>query len=167
MSWNIVIISGGQTGAGRAALDFAIQNSIPHGGWVPKGRVALDGPLEAKYLLKETPSAEYAERAMWNLRDADGAVVFTLGEKATETTRQTLAIAKKLKKPCIHFHQGILAVAEKLVQFVAKHDVRRLAVVGSSESGEPGIYAWVSKVLEKTQTTVQSQSPFARHQMRR
>ena len=44
------IISGGQTGADRAALDFAIENDIPHGGWCPNGRKAEDGPLDSRYL---------------------------------------------------------------------------------------------------------------------
>jgi Circularly permutated YpsA SLOG family len=166
MSWNIVIISGGQTGASRAALDFAIENQISYGGWCPKGRPSLDGPIPEKYLLKETPSAEYAERAFWNLRDSDAAVFFSLTDKGTESSRQTLSLAKKLKKPCVHFHQGILAVAEKLAQFVAKHHVHRLAVIGSSETSEPGIYAWVAKVLEKTQKTVASQATFVQYRPR-
>jgi len=161
MSWNIVIISGGQTGASRAALDFAIENQISYGGWCPKGRAALDGPIPEKYQLKETPSAEYAERALWNLRDADGAVFFSLTEKGTESSRQTFSMAKKLKKPSIHFHQGMLAVSEKLLQFVAKHRLQRLAVVGSSEMTEPGIYAWVAKVLGKAQQTVMTQGSAA------
>ncbi len=53
------IVSGGQTGADRAALDFAIKNKIPHGGWVPKGRLAEDGPLPAKYKVKEMPTDSY------------------------------------------------------------------------------------------------------------
>jgi hypothetical protein len=53
--WGVKIISGGQTGADRAALDFAIKQGIPHGGWCPKGRRAEDGPIDAKYQLQETP----------------------------------------------------------------------------------------------------------------
>ena len=56
------IISGGQTGADRAALDWAIAHNIPHAGWCPQGRLALDGPLSPKYLLRETPSALYPQR---------------------------------------------------------------------------------------------------------
>jgi hypothetical protein len=53
------IVSGGQTGADRAALDWAIENGIPHGGWCPKGRLAEDGPIPARYNLTETPSSNY------------------------------------------------------------------------------------------------------------
>ena len=56
------IISGGQTGADRAALDFAIKHKIPHGGWVPKGRIAEDGPLDKKYRLTEMPTTSYQKR---------------------------------------------------------------------------------------------------------
>jgi hypothetical protein len=56
------IISGGQTGADRAALDFAIANGIAHGGWCPKGRKAENGVIPAKYALQETPSAAYLQR---------------------------------------------------------------------------------------------------------
>jgi hypothetical protein len=144
-----VIISGGQTGADRAALDFAIKHKIPHGGWCPKGRKALDGPLDAKYKLKETPSEDYLERNEWNVRDSDATVVFTLANKATEGSLKTIGFAKKLKKPWLHLHPGILACSQKLIAFTEKHSVRRLNVAGSRESKEPGLYEWVTKVLEK------------------
>ncbi len=56
------IISGGQTGADKAALDFAIKGGIPHGGWCPKGHRAKDGPIDDRYQLKETPSSNYLQR---------------------------------------------------------------------------------------------------------
>jgi hypothetical protein len=156
MSWEVVIISGGQIGADRAALDFAIQHSIPHGGWVQKGRKAIDGPLDPKYLLKETPTDKSLERAEWNVRDSDATVVFTLGEKATGTVQKTLSFARKQKKPCLHLHRGILAVSEKLVAFVEKHNIRRLNISGSRESKEPGIYDWVTLSLEKAKATLEN-----------
>ncbi len=76
---SLKIISGGQTGADRAALDWAIRNGIPHGGWCPKGRKAEDGPIEAKYQLQETPSSKYLQRTDWNARDSDGTVIFSVG----------------------------------------------------------------------------------------
>lgn len=56
------LVSGGQTGADRAALDVAIRKGFPHGGWCPKGRKAEDGPLGEQYQLTETPSASYLQR---------------------------------------------------------------------------------------------------------
>ena len=61
--WHIGrIVSGGQTGADRAALDWARQHGVPHGGWCPKGRLATDVPLSAHYQLQETESAGYRQR---------------------------------------------------------------------------------------------------------
>ena len=73
------IVSGGQTGVDRAALDVALELSIPCGGWCPKGRKAEDGALPARYPLKETPSEEYAQRTTWNVRDSDGTLILTHG----------------------------------------------------------------------------------------
>lgn len=61
------IVSGGQTGADRAALDWAIKSRIPHGGWCPKGRLAEDGPIPIRYELTETPSENYLQRTEWNV----------------------------------------------------------------------------------------------------
>lgn len=69
------IISGGQTSADRAALDFAIKHAIPYGGWCPKGRRAEDGPIDAKYQLQESPSSNYTKRTKRNARDSDGTVI--------------------------------------------------------------------------------------------
>ena len=145
----LAIISGGQTGADRAGLDWAIKHCIRHGGWCPKGRKALDGPLDAKYQLKETPSEEYLERTEWNVRDSDATVVFALADKATGGSAKTLSFARKHKKPFIHLHSGIFGRSEKLLAFLEKHNIRRLNVAGSTESDEPGIYERVTVVLEK------------------
>lgn len=154
MAFSITIISGGQTGADRAALDFAIKHNIPHGGWCPKGRKALDGPLDAKYQLKETPSEDYPQRTEWNVRDSDATVVFTLAEKLTGGSKKTIDFAKKHKRPWLHLHSGILACSQKLVQFIDQNHVRRLNVAGSRESKEPGLYVWVTSVLEKAAKVV-------------
>jgi hypothetical protein len=158
MGWNIVIISGGQTGADRAALDFALALDVPHGGWCPSGRQAGDGVLDEKYKLKETPSDDPAERTEWNVRDSDATVVMTLGPKAKGGAALTLRFAKKMKKPFIHLHSGVLAAAEKLIAFTEKHAVKRLNVAGSRESEEPGLYAWVDGVLRKTHKEMQSRN---------
>ena len=68
----IRIISGGQTSADRAALDFAIKHNIPYDGWVPKGRKTEDGTLPEKYNLQEMPTVQYANRTEKNILDSDG-----------------------------------------------------------------------------------------------
>jgi hypothetical protein len=65
------VVSDGQTGADRAALDWAIANGMPHGGWCHRGRKAEDGATENRFQLKETPSASYIQRTAWNVRDSD------------------------------------------------------------------------------------------------
>lgn len=70
------IISGGQTGVDRAALDWAINCGIPHGGWCPKGRLACDGTLHARYMLLETESSGYRQRTKRNVADSDGTVIW-------------------------------------------------------------------------------------------
>lgn len=69
------IVSGGQTGVDRAALDVALELGLPCGGWCPKGRKAEDGVIHSRYPLKETPSEEYNERTTWNVRDSDGTLI--------------------------------------------------------------------------------------------
>ena len=84
------IISGGQTGADRAALDVAIKFNIPHGGWIPKGRIAEDGPLPDKYQLQEMPTSSYPKRTEQNVIDSDGTLIFSRGKPTggTDYTRK-------------------------------------------------------------------------------
>jgi hypothetical protein len=96
------LVSGGQTGADIAALDAALHYNFPHGGWCPKGRLSLDGPIPAKYSLTETPPADYPQRTEWNVRDSDGTVVFTFSKEQTGGSLKTVGFAKKHGKPCIH-----------------------------------------------------------------
>ena len=88
------IVSGAQSGADIAALDFAIQHSIPHGGWCPAGRKAENGSIDLRYLLKETPSAGYLQRTEWNVRDSDGTVVFSIAPVYTGGSKRTVELAR-------------------------------------------------------------------------
>ena len=74
------LTAGGQTGADRAALDFALEHGISCGGWCPKGRWAEDGLIPEGYPLNETKSPDPAERTGLNIAESDGTLVFTLGE---------------------------------------------------------------------------------------
>ena len=78
MTTSFKIVSGGQTGADRAALDFALAHEIPHGGWCPAGRWAEDGVLDAGYQLHETPGADPAERTEWNVRDTEATAILSI-----------------------------------------------------------------------------------------
>lgn len=144
------IISGGQTGADRAALDVAIRHSFLHSGWCPKGRKAEDGAIEDYYHLTETPSGRYSQRTEWNARDSDGTAVFTLGAHLTGGSLRTVEFARKHGNPVIHISKagGSQPVID-LQRFVEQHSITRLNVAGSRERIEPGIYLWVTKILEE------------------
>jgi hypothetical protein len=146
----ITIISGGQTGADRAALDFAIEHGIAHGGWCPRGRQAEDGSLPDSYGLRETPSRKYAQRTEWNVRDSDATVVFSIAADPQGGTRLTLVLAERLGKPVLHLsraeHTADTAAAA-LCKFLDEHTVAILNVAGPRASQEPEIAAFVNEVL--------------------
>jgi len=143
------IVSGGQTGADRAALDFAIAHGIAHSGWCPKGRKAEDGPIGPRYALAETPSADYLQRTEWNVRDTDGTVIFTVATKLTGGSKRTAEFAARHSKPVIHLSQAAdgPAAAAKLAAFVRDHGIKVLNVAGSRASKEPDVGGFVSDSL--------------------
>jgi hypothetical protein len=142
------LISGGQTGADRAALDWAIENGIEHGGWCPCGRLAEDGPIASRYKLTETQSGDYAERTEWNVRDSDGTVIFSIAAVLTGGSAATQFFARKLGKPVIHISQETPKPAEALRRFIRRHKIRMLNVAGPRHSTEPEIGEFVKSVLD-------------------
>ncbi|NNE92076.1 MAG: hypothetical protein HKN23_10550 [Verrucomicrobiales bacterium] len=143
------IVSGGQTGADRAALDWALENRIPHGGWCPAGRLAEDGPIPDRYLLTETPTENYALRTEWNVRDSDGTVIFSIAPQLKGGSALTLDLAKKLKRPCLHLSQlKSEAPDRELINFIDSSFIQRLNVAGPRESTEPDIAIFVREVLD-------------------
>lgn len=139
------LISGAQTGADRAALDWAIAHHVDHGGWCPKGRRSEDGPIPPQYLLSETPLAAYLQRTEWNVRDADATVIFTLGDRLEGGSQRTAAFAKALHRPWLHLRPGVHP--KFLARFLAQHRVLTLNVAGRRESAAPGIGAFVHDTL--------------------
>ncbi len=140
------MISGGQTGVDRSALDVALELGMPAGGWCPKGRKAEDGSLSSRYPLTETPSEQYWQRTEWNVRDSDGTLVLTRGAPA-EGTAYTIEVARKMGKPCL-----VLDLSEEPSESVVQawadeHKVRVLNVAGPRESKCPGIYAQAAQFL--------------------
>jgi predicted Rossmann-fold nucleotide-binding protein len=140
------VISGGQTGVDRAALDVALELGVPTGGWCPKGRKAEDGSLASRYPLTETPSEEYWQRTEWNVRDSDGTLVLTRGVP-TEGTAYTIEVARKLGKPCLVQYLTQAPSESAVKAWVDEHKVRVLNVAGPRESKCPGIYAQASQFL--------------------
>src|SRR6266571_3376003 len=128
------VISGGQTGVDRAALDVALELGVLAGGWCPKGRKAEDGSLAPRYPLTETPSEEYWQRTEWNVRDSDG-------------TAYTIEVAKKLGKPYLVLDLSEAPNESAVKDWVDEHEVRVLNVAGPRESKCPGIYAQAAQFL--------------------
>ena len=98
------IISGGQTGADRAGLDFAIEAGLEHGGYVPRGRKAEDGRIDDRYNLIELSTSSYPARTRRNIEKSDGTVIFSLERALSGGTRLTLELANKLGKPVLHIY---------------------------------------------------------------
>lgn len=148
----ITIASGGQTGADRAALDFALEFGLAHGGWCPCGRRAEDGVLDERYRLTETPSQRYDQRTRWNVRDSDATVVFSIALDVAGGTALTLALAERMGKPHLHLaSEAASAVgfdpAQQLLDFLVGQRVSRLNVAGPRASQEPLVAAFVRGVL--------------------
>jgi hypothetical protein len=143
------IVSGGQTGADRAALDFAMANVIPHGGWCPQGRLAEDGAINAAYVVRETPASDPLQRTEWNVRDSDGTVILSIAGELCGGSRATEQFAQALGKPCLRLseeHDGRKAAA-RLCEFLRQHGIRILNVAGPRASQEPRVGRFVRDVL--------------------
>ena len=141
------IVSGGQAGADRAALDWAIANGIPHGGWCPRGRRAEDGPIELRYTLQETPSRGYEQRTRWNVRDSDGTLLLSRVPVLTGGSAYTARSAEHVGRPWRHAHPGADG-AEEILAWLETTRIRTLNVAGPRTSTDPDIYAYALGVLE-------------------
>ena len=144
------IISGGQTGADRAALDVAIELNIPHGGCIPKGRKTEDGILPDKYQLKEMPTASYPKRTEKNILDSDGTLIISHG-KLTGGSALTEKLAKKYGRPCLHVDvnktNGFRA-ASIFISWIIQHGIEVLNVAGPRASKDPEIYQNTKDILK-------------------
>jgi len=144
------IISGGQTGVDQAALDAAIKMDIEHGGWVPRGRLTEEGVLPAGYALKETKSADYAERTAKNVADADATLIISQGPLSGGTAL-TLRLAKESGRPWLHIdlkQQAAFQAAVNISKWLSANKIEILNVAGPRSSKDPQIYAKTRKLLE-------------------
>jgi Circularly permutated YpsA SLOG family len=148
----LTIISGGQTGADRAALDVALALGIPCGGWCPADRAAEDGTIPARYPLTPLPrGGGYRERTRRNVQDSDGTVIFSFGS-LTGGSKATAGDCRRFHRPCLVINANEFTPTEAallLAVFILRHHVRRLNVAGPRASGQPGIYEYVRSVLRE------------------
>jgi hypothetical protein len=142
--------SGGQTGVDRAALDAARALGLSTGGWIPRGRLAEDGAIPASYQgLRETPSADYAERTTWNVRDCDATLILyrgVLGGGSAFTHDE----AVRLGKPCLTLDLEALTTGDAVEAaraWLAGVVGSRLNVAGPRASGDPTVYGQTRMLL--------------------
>lgn len=140
------VISGGQTGVDRAALDIALALGIDCGGWCPRGRRAEDGPIPMHYPLLETTTTDYAERTQRNVRESDATLILAHGP-LTDGTALTKELADALDRDCLIVDLGWPFDPQMVRQWIADQRVVTLNIAGPRESERPGIYEQARSAL--------------------
>ena len=144
------IISGGQTGVDRAALDVAIKLTIPHGGWIPQGRLTENGPLPPEYQLKETRSTSYANRTEKNVLDADATLIISRGA-LTGGSEYTRDMALKHNRLWLHIDLKKIPAFQAAIainDWISKMGIKILNVAGPRASKDPKIYKETLSIIE-------------------
>jgi len=144
------IISGGQTGVDRAALDVAIKLAIPHGGWIPQGRLTENGPLPPEYRLQETLSTSYADRTEKNVLAADATLIISRGP-LTGGSEYTREMAVRHNRRWLHIDLERIAAfqaATTINDWIAKQEIATLNVAGPRASKDPKIYKDTFNIME-------------------
>jgi hypothetical protein len=143
------IISGGQTGVDRAALDVALRHGIKCGGWCPAGRLDEFGRIPDHYPVQELQGGGFTERTLQNVKDSEGTVVIYSGE-LRGGSEQTVRFCVDVKRP----HQLIDAskisaagAAKLIADFVGENRIGILNVAGPRQSEWPEGYDYASHVL--------------------
>jgi len=142
------IVSGGQTGVDRAALDAAIELGIEHGGWCPRGRRAEDGPIAAKYKLIETDSIDYAVRTEKNVLDSDGTMLL-YRERLQRGTLLTHQLAKRHSKPLLRIRLDRPVSLDRVVRWISENSIHVLNVAGPRSSSQADIEKQAFDLLKK------------------
>jgi Circularly permutated YpsA SLOG family len=152
------IVSGGQTGVDRGALDAALAASFPCGGWCPLGRKAEDGAIPQRYPLNEMSVPGYRTRTRQNVLDSDGTLIVFFGAPSGGTL-ETLRIAEEAGKPFLTLDASIKPIeiaAVEAAAFVEQHAIATLNVAGPRQSTHAGgaeyAQALVSKLLQMTRS---------------
>ncbi len=145
------IVSGGQTGVDRGALDAAITLGIPHGGWCPRGRLAEDGVIPPQYQLRETGTARYFFRTRQNVADSSGTLILCRSLPLQGGTELTYRCAQRLAKPCLIVDLSLDPTQDEAVDqvrcWIRDERLHVLNVAGPRESSTPGIAAQACQFL--------------------
>ena len=140
------IVSGGQTGVDRAALDVAIELGIEHGGWCPRGRRAEDGIIASKYQVTETSSSDYAVRTQMNVQESDGTLIL-YRERLQGGTLLTHRLAKQHDKPILRIRIDRSVNYAQIVDWLKAHCISTLNVAGPRGSSHPELQQQAKSVL--------------------
>lgn len=140
------IVSGGQTGVDRAALDVAIDLGIPHGGWCPKGRLAEDGTIPSRYSLQEMESADYTVRTEQNVLDSDGTLIL-YQRRLQGGTLLTHRLAKRHQKPLLRYRLDLAPRIDTVIRWLVENDIKTLNVAGPRGSSSPEIEEMTRRAL--------------------
>ncbi|QDT36501.1 putative molybdenum carrier protein [Stratiformator vulcanicus] len=143
---SLTIISGGQTGVDRAALDVALELRLACRGWCPRGRRAEDGVLGERYPLTETESPDYAVRTKLNVRDSDGTLILFRGV-VSGGTFLTAKFAMERHKPVRLVDLSAPPPAGQVAGWVKANRIAALNIAGPRESTHPGIAAEAATYL--------------------
>ncbi len=146
------IISGGQTGVDRAALDVAMELGIACGGWCPAGRDADDGPIPEKYPLQETADIDHTVRTQNNVRDSDGNLMFYRGELQGGTA-YAVEMAKHLGRPVVAINLDAPLQIQGVIDWIEQHRMRVLHIGGQREQTSPGIYELTRALIKEILST--------------
>lgn len=145
---NFTIISGGQTGVDRAALDFALSNGLVCSGWCPQGRLAEDGPINMRYPLSEVRSPDPALRTELNVMDADATLIIYCDEM-DKGTMATKDFAFEHRKPLFVWRIGVNHNSRQFMQWMETNRVMRLNIAGPRASNAPKIYDETLNLLDE------------------
>lgn len=142
------VISGGQTGVDRAALDAAIDLGIEHGGWCPRGRRAEDGRIDDRYQLTETDSIDYAVRTEKNVLESDGTLLL-YRERLQRGTLLTHQLAKRHGKPLHRVRLDRPISIDRVVRWLSENSIRVLNVAGPRASSQADIGPQAYELMKK------------------